>query len=45
MVNHNVKNMNVFFCLNCRDWIKNKEAVFDEDLTLFDEAGFIKQNV
>ena len=27
MVNHNVKNMNVFFCLNCSDWIRNKEAV------------------
>jgi hypothetical protein len=45
MVNHNVKNMNVFFCLNCSDWIRNKEAVFDADWTLFDEAGFLKQNV
>ena len=45
MVNHNVKNMDVFFCLNCSDWIRNKEAVFDKDLTQFYEAGFLKQNV
>jgi hypothetical protein len=28
-VKHLIRNMELAFCLNCDDWIHNKEAVFD----------------
>ena len=34
MVEHTIKNMNIFFCLNCNDWVKNKESVLDQGWTL-----------
>ena len=40
-----IRNMNIFFCLNCNDWIKDKEAVIDQGWTLLDEAGFLRNNV
>ena len=42
---HLVKNMEVFFCLNCDDWIKEKDVVFTEGWTLFDESGFLRHDV
>ena len=45
MQEHNIKNMSVFFCLNCDDWIKNKFAVFEHGWTMFDEAGFLRTDV
>ena len=45
MEDHRVKDMNLYFCLNCSDWIKNKEAVLEQGWTLFDEVGLLRQNV
>lgn len=45
VVGHVIRSMNIFFCLNCNDWIKNKEAVLDQGWTLLDEAGFLRNNL
>ena len=42
---HRIRNMKVFFCLNCDDWVQDKGAVFDQGWTLFDEAGFLRRDV
>ena len=34
VVDHVIRNMNMFFCLNCNDWIRDKEAVLDQGWTL-----------
>ena len=39
VVQHNLKNMEVFFCLNCDEWIKDKDKVFDFGWSLFDQDG------
>ena len=36
---------NVFFCLNCKDWVQNKSNVFKEGWSLFDEAGYLSRDV
>ena len=45
LVEHSVKNMKLFFCLNCSDWVRNKDAVLDQGWTLLDEAGYLRQNI
>ena len=45
MEEHDIRNMRVFFCLNCDDWIKNKFAVFEHGWTMFDDAGFLRTDV
>ena len=45
VVEHVIRNMRIFFCLNCNDWIKHKEAVLDQGWTLLDEAGFLRNNI
>ena len=45
MEEHIIKNMRVFFCLNCDDWIKFKTAVFDEGWTMFDHEGFLRMDI
>ena len=45
MKEHTIKNMRVFFCLNCDDWIKYKTAVFDQGWTMFDNAGFLRTDI
>ena len=42
---HGIRNITVFFCLNCDDWVKQKGAVLDQGWTLFDEAGFLRSDV
>jgi hypothetical protein len=44
-VDHTIRNMNIFFCLNCHDWIRDKEAVLDQGWTFLDEAEFLRNNV
>ena len=34
VVKHTIKNQQVYFCLNCNDWVKNKERVFDQGWTM-----------
>ena len=45
VVEHNILNMKVFFCLNCNDWIKDKLAVFNKGWTLFDKYGHLRHDV
>ena len=45
VVPHNIQNMDLFFCLNCNDWIQHKHAVVEQGWTLFDEDGYLRQNV
>ena len=45
IVKHVIRKMNIVFCLNCNDWIKDKEAVLHQGWTLLDEAGFLRNNV
>ena len=39
VVKHTIDNMEVYFCLNCDDWVKSKERVFDQGWSLFDQDG------
>ena len=32
-------------CLNCDDWIQQKNFVLEQGWTLFDEAGYLRQYV
>ena len=42
---HTIQNMEVFFCLNCDDWVQEKAAVFDKVWTMFDEAGALRYDI
>ena len=39
MVNHFIQNQEIYFCLNCDDWIQDKGKVLNQGWSLFDEAG------
>ena len=45
VVEHNIENMKIFFCLNCEDWEQNKTNVLREGWTLFDEEGFLRRDI
>ena len=45
VVKHIIQNTKTFFCLNCEDWIKEKENVYSEGWTMFDESGNLKHDV
>ena len=45
MKEHIIKNRRIFFCLNCDDWIKDKNAVFNYRWTMFDDAGILRTDV
>ena len=45
VVKHLIRNMELAFCLNCDDWIHNKEAVLESDWTLFDANGDLRRDV
>ena len=42
VVKHYIKNREIFFCLNCEDWIKDKTKVLDHGWSLFDQDGNLK---
>ena len=42
---HVINNMEVFFCLNCEDWIQDKARVFDYGWTLYDDQGFLRTGI
>ena len=42
---HIILNMEVFFCLNCDDWIQEKAAVFNDGWTMFDETGALRYDI
>ena len=41
----NIKSKDMFFCLNCDDWIGNKEEVLKSDWTLFDLNRDLRRDV
>ena len=45
VVKHTIKNIEVYFCLNCEDWVKEKERVFEEGWSLFDKDGYLNYNL
>ena len=45
VVKHVIQNMEVFFCLNCDDWVQEKSRVLDKGWSLFDMAGNLNQFV
>ena len=42
---HIIQNIEVFFCLNCDDWIQDKSAIFETGWTMFDESGGLRYDV
>ena len=40
VVKHTIKNHEVYFCLNCNDWVQYKENVFDQGWTLLGNDGY-----
>ena len=45
VVQHKINHMEVYFCLNCDDWVKQKEKVFDDGWSLFDHDGNLEYGV
>ena len=45
VVKHEIKNTEVLFCLNCNDWIRDKEQVLNKDWTLFDINGDLRRDI
>ena len=45
IVTHIIQGHETFFCLNCEDWVKFKTNVFDQNWTLYDEAGNLKRDI
>merc|ERR1719318_2321754 len=45
VVEHMIRGHKTFFCLNCEDWVKMKTNVYDANWTLFDEWGYLRQDV
>ena len=39
VVKHLIKDTEIFFCLNCEDWVKEKQNVLEPGWSLFDEDG------
>ena len=45
VVEYSMQNQKVHFCLNCDDWVKQKEQVFDAGWTLLDFNGFLRRGI
>ena len=45
VVKHVVENMEVYFCLNCEDWVQYKQNVFKQGWSLFDKEGFLRTDI
>ena len=45
VMEYTIHNQRVHFCLNCDDWVKQKENVFDEGWTLLDQDGFLRTEI
>ena len=45
VVKHMIQNTERDFCLNCEDWIKEKDKVFLSGWSLFDDGGFLRHDV
>ena len=45
VVRHTVKNIEVYFCLNCEDWVQHKSNVLEKGWSLFDQDGNLNYNI
>ena len=45
VVKHIIQNMETYFCLNCDDWVKDKERVFEHGWTLLDQYGYLRKDI
>ena len=45
VVQHTVKNTDFFLCLNCEDWIQDKEMIINPGWCLFDRNGDLRRDV
>ena len=45
VVKHTVKQRELYFCLNCDDFILDKSKVLDINWTLFDQIGNLRQDI
>ena len=45
VVKHEIENMQLWFCLNCDEWIQDKTQVLKKDWTLFDQIGDLRRDV
>ena len=45
VIKHLICNQEIYFCLNCNDWIKEKSRVFDQGWTLLDEQGLPRTGI
>ena len=45
IIQYNINNQIVNFCLNCNDWVKDKSKVLDVNWTMFDDKGNLRYDV
>ena len=45
VVKHVLEDMEVYFCLNCEDWVQYKQNVFKEGWSLFDKEVFLRTDI
>ena len=45
VVKHVVKNTQIFLCLNCDDWIQEKDKILNPGWTMFDLNGYLRRDV
>ena len=45
VLEYSIHNQKVHFCLNCDDWVKHKENVFDAGWTLLDSDGYLRTGI
>ena len=42
---HIIKNIRTFFCLNCDNWILEKEKVHEQGWSLLDNEGYLRKGI
>ena len=42
---HVIKNIRTFFCLNCDDWILEKDKVYEQGGSLLDKEGYLRKGI
>ena len=45
VVEYGIQGVQVYFCLNCDDWVKVKPQVLEEGWTLWDGDGYLRRDV
>ena len=45
VVQHIVKNTQIFLCLNCDGWIQEKDNILNPGWTMFDQNGYLRRDV